>query len=177
MSHIKVYLSIGTNLGDRKKNIDTAMTLISHIPGVRVLSISDIMETEPWGFESYDNFLNCAVSIDYNPTEAKRKVCNTEQKLSDNVCVEEAIYLLNALKNIEWVMGRRETVKYNSSGKRIYHSRIIDIDILLYGTKVIRTEKITVPHPSMVSRDFVMIPLRQIADSKIMSAFPEIFGK
>ena len=74
-------------------------------------------------------------------------------------------------------MGRRATVKYNSSGKRIYHSRIIDIDILLYGTKVIRTEKITVPHPSMASRDFVMIPLRQIADSKIMSAFPEIFGK
>ena len=74
-------------------------------------------------------------------------------------------------------MGRRETLKFNSEGKRLYHSRIIDIDILFYGTENIRTERLTVPHPLMKERDFVMIPLRQIADSKIISSFPDIFGK
>lgn len=177
MNDIKVYLSIGSNLGDRKHNIDTALTLISHIPGVKLKDVSDILETEPYGFSSTHKFLNCAVVIEFNPLEAKKEVCNTDSRLSENTEVEEAIFLLNALKNIEWVMGRRDTVKYNSSGQRIYHSRIIDIDILFYGTKVINTERITVPHQSMAERDFVMIPLHQIADSNIKSAFPKIFGK
>lgn len=174
-NRIKVYLSLGSNLGDRNHNLDTALTLISHIPGVRLLEVSDFLETEPWGFSSSNKFLNCAASIEYNPTEAKKEVCNTEQRLSENVKMEEAIYLLNALKNIEWVMGRRDSLKFDSGGKRIYSSRIIDIDILLYGTKIIRTERLTVPHPSMATRDFVMIPLRQITDDEIKSAFPDIF--
>ena len=174
---IRVYISLGSNLGDRNNNLDTALTLISHIPGVKLMDVSDYLETEPWGFTPSHKFLNCAASIDYNPTETKKVVCNTEQRLSENVGEEESIYLLNALKNIEWVMGRRETLKFNSEGKRLYHSRIIDIDILFYGTENIRTERLTVPHPLMKERDFVMIPLRQIADSKIISSFPDIFGK
>lgn len=174
---IRVYLSLGSNLGDKKNNLDTALTLISHIPGVKLVEVSEFIETEPWGFSSSHKFLNCAAAIDYNPTETKKEVCNTEQRLSDNVEEEEAIYLLNALKNIEWVMGRRESVKFNSEGKRIYHSRLIDIDILLYSTKNIRTDKLTVPHPLMKERDFVMRPLLQITDDNIKSSFPDIFGK
>ena len=174
---ITVYLSLGSNIGDREHNMRTALTLISHIPGVKILRVSDNLETEPWGFSSTNKFLNCAASIEFNPRLAKLKVCSTDRKLSDNVEVEEAIYLLNALKNIEWVMGRRDTVKFNSEGKRIYHSRIIDIDILFFGKKVIDTERIKVPHVSMADRDFVMIPLRQIVDNDIISSFPKIFRK
>ena len=66
--------------------------------------------------------------------------------------------------------------EWDAAGHRIYHDRPIDIDILFWGTRRIRTTRLEIPHPLMAQRDFVMIPLREIADAQIMRAFPEIFA-
>ncbi|MGN1210265.1 MAG: 2-amino-4-hydroxy-6-hydroxymethyldihydropteridine diphosphokinase [Candidatus Cryptobacteroides sp.] len=161
--NIDVYLSLGSNIGDRRDNIDTALKLISHIPGVKVLNVSDIIETEPWGFECRRKFLNCVAEITFSP--------------SSDFVMEEAIYLLNAMKNIEWAMGRREKLVFDINGNRIYHSRIIDIDLLIFGKYRIDTKQLVIPHPLMSERDFVMIPLMQIVKKNIKSEFPEIFAK
>lgn len=156
-----VYLSLGTNLGDKERNINTALDLISLIPGVRIAAVSDLLETEPWGFESSDNFLNCAVKLEFS--------------YAHDGSVNEAVGLLDSFKDIERSMGRNTEVQFDNSGNRIYHSRIIDIDILFLGNKRIDTERLTIPHPLMEQRDFVMKPLIQIADEKIKSEFPEVF--
>ena len=74
-------------------------------------------------------------------------------------------------------MGRDEVIEFDSDGKRLYHSRSIDIDILLYGKQNIDNEILTIPHPLMVERDFVMIPLRQIVSEEEKEAFPEVFNR
>ena len=72
-------------------------------------------------------------------------------------------------------MGRTDPPEYDADGRRIYHSRIIDIDILFYGKEVIETEELTIPHPRIAERDFVKKPLKEIAKKSFREAFPEIF--
>lgn len=154
---IEVYLGLGSNIGDRKSYIDRALAMLDAQDGVRLDAVSDMLETEPWGFVSDSYFMNCAARI----------------------LVVESITpynLLSICKNIEKSLGRKENVEFDESGKRIYHSREIDIDILFYGTQKLDDENLKIPHPLMKSRDFVMIPLRQIISDKIIGAFPEILG-
>lgn len=135
-----LYLSLGTNLGDRQSNLDTALTLIGQRIGT-VSAKSSVMETEPWGFESSNFFLNMAVKV-----STKLKPMN----------------VLKAAKEIEREMGR--TVKSDTDG---YQDRIIDIDILLYDDLVMQTPELTIPHPLMQKRRFVMEPLSEIAPDLI----------
>ena len=113
-------------------------------------AVSSFIETEPWGFESEDKFINAAVLYElelpkgYNP-EA------------------EGLMILEICKGIERKMGRTELPKYDEKGNRIYTSRPIDIDILLFGDNRIDSPELTVPHKLMYEREFVMIPLREIA--------------
>lgn len=153
---IEVYLGLGSNIGDKKSYIDRALAMLDAQDGVRVDAVSDMLETEPWGFISDFDFMNCAAKI----------------------LVEESVTpysLLSICKNIEKSLGRKENVEFDESGKRIYHSREIDIDILFYGTQKLDDENLKIPHPLMKSRDFVMIPLRQIVSDKIIEAFPDIW--
>ena len=131
-----LYLSLGTNLGDRRSNLDTALELIAQRIGT-VQAKSEILETKPWGFESPNSFLNMAVKVKTNlgPRQA-----------------------LLATQGIEKEMGRTQ----KSVGK-IYHDRPIDIDILLCDDVVLSTRDLTIPHPLMHERMFVMQPLAQIA--------------
>lgn len=152
-----IYLSLGTNLGDREENLKRAIQELSRALKSTPTRISSIIETPSWGFDAPD-FLNCAVCFAWN-----RHWRNTPEKL------------LNICKDIEHRMGRVEDVSYDGQGKRIYHSRIIDIDILFYGEERIATETLTIPHKLISCRDFVKIPLGEIADSAIKSAFPELF--
>ena len=153
---IEVYLGLGSNIGDRKSYIDRALAMLDAQDGVRIDAVSDMLETNPWGFVSDSDFMNCAARI----------------------FVEESITpysLLSICKNIEKSLGRKENVEFDESGKRIYHSREIDIDILFYGTQKLEDENLKIPHPLMKSRDFVMVPLRQIISDKIIEAFPDIW--
>ena len=149
MYHI-VYLSLGTNLGDKEQNLLSAITTI----GRRIGSIraqSAFLATEPWGFESDNTFLNCAVCV--------------ETTLSP-------IALLDETQQIERDMGRtqKSTSRLSTVNCQLstvtYHDRIIDIDILLYDDLHITTPRLTIPHPLMYKRDFVLIPLREILPQK-----------
>lgn len=136
-----VYIGIGTNEGDRQRNMERALeSLDSRIGGER-LALSDIVETQAWGFDGPD-FLNAVVAY---------KLENPDP---------EKILLL--CKEIEREMGRDEVPEYDKKGNRIYHSRVIDLDILEIGDMEIHSARLTVPHPLIEKRDFVKIPLKQL---------------
>lgn len=136
-----LYLSLGTNLGDRQKNLSSALDYIGREVGT-IESESDVMETEPWGFESSNRFLNMVVKVETGlpPLE-----------------------VLHATQEIERKLGRTQ-----KSVDREYHDRLIDIDILLYDNLVVNTPELTIPHPLMYQREFVMKPLAQIAPELAM---------
>ena len=131
-----LYLSLGTNLGDRRSNLETALTHIAREVGT-VISSSDVIETEPWGFDSSNSFLNMAVKVE---------------------TLLQPLEVLHATQDIEHQMGRSE-----KSVNREYKDRLIDIDLLLYDDIVMNTPELTIPHPLMYQREFVMKPLLQVA--------------
>ena len=128
---VTIYLSLGSNIGDRQKNLDTALELLGQ--RVKLDKISSIYDTEPVGVPSQPRFLNL--------------ICQAATRL-------EPIALLKLAKGIEIRLGR--------SG-RSDAPRPIDIDILLYGDEVVNTPELTIPHPRMTQRAFVLIPLAEIA--------------
>ena len=129
------YLSLGSNLGDRKQLLHTAINEIAERVG-RVEAISSCIETEPVGFDSVHLFLNMAVRVttELNPYE-----------------------LLKVLKQLERDLGRTR-----KSHDGVHYDRTIDIDILLYNNLEINSEELQIPHPRMWERDFVMRPLKEI---------------
>lgn len=131
-----LYLSLGTNMGDRPKNLSQAMELIAREVGT-VVAASDVIETEPWGFDSGNAFLNMVAKVE---TEL------------------EPIDALHVTQDIEKRLGRSE-----KSVNGVYHDRIIDIDLLMYDDLTMNTPQLTLPHPLMRQRPFVMKPLSQIA--------------
>lgn len=138
----QVYLALGSNLGDRRANIERAVTLIGERMGT-VARRSSLMETEPWGFESIHRFLNAVI------------LCET--RLAPR-------QLLKAAKEIEHELGRKEAprpAQSPSAGAR-YADRPIDIDILLYDNLTVDEPDLQIPHPLMRQRDFVMKPLSEI---------------
>jgi len=131
-----LYLSLGTNMGDRPKNLSQAMELIAREVGT-VVAASDVIETEPWGFDSGNAFLNMVAKVE---TEL------------------EPIDALHVTQDIEKRLGRSE-----KSVNGVYHDRIIDIDLLMYDDLIMNTPQLTLPHPLMRQRPFVLEPLSQIA--------------
>ena len=144
MRQVPVYLSLGTNLGDRQARIDEALRRLDAAIGRPYEALSSIIETPAWGFDGPD-FLNCVVRY----RTARRPET-----------------LLKICKRIEWAMGRRDAPEYDAAGRRIYHDRPIDIDILLYGDERIDTPELQVPHPLMRQRAFIMGPLKEIFEQK-----------
>jgi 2-amino-4-hydroxy-6-hydroxymethyldihydropteridine diphosphokinase len=153
---VNVYFSLGSNLGDREANILEALRRMDEAFGVHYSALSSLIETEPMGF-SGGKFLNAAVLY--------------------RIPAESPLWTLYMIKSIEREMGRTDPPEYDSEGNRVYHSRIIDIDILFYGREIIDTPELTIPHKGIADRPFVMIPLRQIARRSLRMAFPEYFQK
>ena len=183
MRNVSVYFSLGTNLGDRLANLEEAERRLNAALGARAQSKSGIYETQAWGFEGED-FLNCVLRYDvpgdiFLRTRLPRPIASApsaaDSSESSEFTEQQALALLDAVKGIETEMGRMQNVEYDSDGKRIYHSRIIDIDILFIGTQRFALDRLTVPHPLMAQREFVMIPLYDVATPKLLMAFPEIF--
>ena len=146
---VDLYLSLGSNQGDRRKNIEDAISLLNIELGTPYKAVSSFLETEPWGFESESKFVNAAVHYELD----LKKGYNPEA---------EGMMVLDICKDIERKMGRTGKPQYDERGERIYTDRPIDIDILLFGDEKIDCEELTVPHRLMYERDFVMIPLREI---------------
>ena len=128
-----VYLGLGSNLGNRENNIRLALEQLKQCQ-IAVQKISSIIETEPVGGLRQDKFLNA--------------VCEAQTPLTP-------FDLIKTLKSIETNLGRTPTVRNGP--------RPIDIDILLYNNVMINTSELAIPHPRMTKRDFVMIPLQEIA--------------
>ena len=143
-------MSLGSNQGDRRKNIEDALSCLNVEFNVPYKAVSSFIETEPWGFESDDKFINAAVLYEIELPEGY----NAEA---------EGLMILETCKKVERMLGRMDKPEYDADGKRIYSSRPIDIDILLFGDNRIDCPELTVPHRLMFDRDFVMIPLREIA--------------
>ena len=130
-----VYLGLGTNLGDKRKNLNDAIRMLENLVG-EVEKVSSVIETEPEGFKSDNMFLNAVVKVRtaLSPFE-----------------------LLDITQDVEKSLGRKE-----KSSNGIYHDRVIDIDILLYDDINISTPRLVIPHPRMTQREFVMTPLAEI---------------
>lgn len=140
----RVYLLLGTNVGDKKHNLSEAIVHIEKLlpSSSSKIEKSSIYESEPWGFESDESFLNQAVSFE------------TELEPEE---------LLVLCKLVEKNMGREvEGEEYDNEGKRIYHSRIIDVDILLFGDRKVNLPNLTIPHKELYNRDFALIPLKEL---------------
>ena len=135
MADHQVYLGLGSNLGNRWENLEQAIRFIDEQVGP-VTRQSSFIETEPWGFESDNTFLNAAIC------------CETEK-------TPREVLLLT--QQIERDLGRR---KKSVAGS--YADRPIDIDILLYDDLTVNEPDLKIPHPLMYERDFVMIPLKEI---------------
>ena len=140
----RVFLGLGTNLGNKEENIGNAIQYIEELVG-NVVSQSALYHTEPWGFESTNTFINAAVAVE------------TSLTVRD---------VLDATKKIERLMGR--TYK---SVDRQYKDRIIDIDILFYNDLIINDEDLIIPHPLMQERLFVLQPLSEIAPDYVHPVF------
>lgn len=132
---MKCYLGLGTNLGNKHDNLKNALALIADRAG-EITAQSSVVESEPWGFNSDNHFLNMVIAI--------------ETQL-------QPLELLRRLQSIEREMGRKQNVK--NAG---YQDRIIDIDILLYEDWEVDLPELKIPHPLMKMRDFVIKPLNEI---------------
>lgn len=130
--HKLVYLSLGSNVGERAANLTAAINRLGSLG--EVVAVSSFYETEPVEFAAQPWFLNCAVKL------------NTEKMPKQ---------LLNGVLEIEQEMGRRRVQKNGP--------RTIDIDILLFGSSIIETKGLTIPHPALHQRRFVLEPLAEIA--------------
>ena len=131
------YLGLGTNLGaDKAANLRQAVDMLNEQAG-HVLACSSFIESEPWGFQSDNSFVNAVVALDTPHTPHE---------------------LLGITQAIERAMGRT-----HKSTNGNYSDRIIDIDILLYDDLIIDTPTLTIPHPLMLQREFVYKPLLEVA--------------
>lgn len=130
----KVYIGLGSNVGNKIDNLAGAILFIQDIGAVHISQVSSLYQTAPWGKTDQEDFINQVIAIE------------TELLPLD---------LLHKLQDIEIKLGRQRDVRWGP--------RIIDIDVLLYGREIINLEELKVPHPYLMQRLFVLIPLREIA--------------
>lgn len=130
----KAYISIGSNIGDKKKNIEESIERISNIKEIKVSKVSTLIKTKPWGMEDQDEFLNGAIEI-------KTTLSPKE--------------LMQTLLKIEAEMKRERILRWGP--------RIIDLDVIFYDDLISSDEEIILPHPRMEERTFVLEPLNEIA--------------
>jgi 2-amino-4-hydroxy-6-hydroxymethyldihydropteridine diphosphokinase len=138
----RAFISIGSNLGDRVKNLDRAIEGISRNPAITLIKKSSFYQTTPWGRTDQPLFINCAVEV--------------ETSL-------EPRQLLGFLKALEAKLGRTPATH---KGDR-WGPRVIDLDIVFYGDRIIEEEGLVIPHPHALERGFVMVPIEEIAPDLI----------
>lgn len=136
----RVYLLLGTNLGNLKENLVNAVDELSK-NGIKILKKSKIYKTKPWGKKDQPDFLNMAVEVETSLTPEK---------------------LLQTIKDIEKKLKREETEKWGP--------RIVDIDILFYGNRIVNEPELKIPHPYFFERNFAIIPMADIAPDFIPPA-------
>lgn len=127
------YAGLGSNLGNKKENIQKALSLLNEIEGISVMRVSSFYETEPVGYEDQDWFINAVAQIETSFSPQK---------------------VLKIFKEVEQKLGREESIRWGP--------RKIDIDILFYDQLVYKSNDLEIPHPKLHERAFVLIPLAEI---------------
>ena len=138
------YIAIGSNLGDRRSFIESAIKKMRLLANTKVNKVSSIIETLPQGGPPQGLYLNCVLAIETDLTPYQ---------------------LLQELQKIESMLGRARTV--------LNAPRTIDLDILTYGAICMKEEALCIPHPRMLERDFVLIPLKEIAPELVKKLRPK----
>lgn len=133
-----VFLGLGSNVGDRENQLKEAIRLLDEQSGIKVVKVSSFYETEPVGYVDQPDFLNLCVEI--------------QTELSPKAVLERGLAIEQQLHRVR---------------KERWGPRTLDIDILLYGDQIIEEQDLTIPHPRMTERAFVLIPLQEIAPNKI----------
>ncbi|WP_034681585.1 2-amino-4-hydroxy-6-hydroxymethyldihydropteridine diphosphokinase [Caldalkalibacillus mannanilyticus] len=136
---VEIYLSLGTNMGDRLFFLQEALRLLGESKNIQIAKASSIYETEPVGYTDQPAFLNMVI--------------HGQTSLSPE-------HLLETTQLVEQTLGRKREIRWGP--------RTIDIDILLYNNREIKMDHLTIPHPRMNERAFVMIPLAEIAPDLIV---------
>jgi len=135
---VDAYIALGSNMGERAANLDTAVRMLGETEGVEVVSVSSYIETEPIGYVEQGLFLNAAVRVTTSLTPQG---------------------LLRACLGIEDRMGGVREIHWGP--------RVIDLDVLLYGDEVVDTPDLKIPHPLMHERSFVLVPLCEIGPDAV----------
>lgn len=139
----RAFLALGSNIGDKAENLRAARNAIATLPGTTVLATSSVYRTPPWGKTDQDWFANAAIAV--------------ETPLAP-------LALLEACLAIEIQLGRIRRERWGP--------RVIDIDVLMHGDARLTSERLTLPHPAMAERAFVLIPLREIAPDIAIAGRP-----
>jgi 2-amino-4-hydroxy-6-hydroxymethyldihydropteridine diphosphokinase len=129
-----IFIALGTNIGNRRDNLNNALSALEEKQIFQIDQSSHIYETEPWGYLDQDSFLNMVIQ---------------------GSSIHPPTILLKKLKSLEIQLGRSPTFHYGP--------RVIDMDILFYDQQIVKTPKLIIPHPEMQNRDFVLFPLCEIA--------------
>lgn len=146
-----VYLSLGSNLGDRVGYIQQAVSLLGANPNINIVATSSFYETEPWQMHSENWFVNAVIQI------------------STPLQPEE---LLKECKNIETMLGRKR-----EEGSNTYSDRTIDIDIIFYDNLILNTPNLTIPHRFFHRRVFMLVPMLEIAQDFVHPLFNKTVEK
>jgi len=148
---MRAYLSIGSNMGERGHYLQEALLRLAAKTGIKIVRLSQVYETSPWGYAAQREFWNQAVELD---------------------TILEPLELLRACQEVEASLGRQRTTRWGP--------RTIDIDILLYDNRTSNTAELVLPHPRLEERAFVLGPLREIAPDLILPSgrsIQEVFGE
>jgi len=137
------YIGLGTNLGERRANLDRALSLLAASPGVRLLRAARVYETAPVGYTAQPRFLNTVAEVETDLSPAD---------------------LLAVLQRIEAELGRVRTVRWGP--------RTIDLDLLLYDDLTLDDPALTIPHPRMAERAFVLVPLAELIPDRLLNGRP-----
>ena len=130
----RVFIGLGSNQGNQTLNLQEALKALAEDPEIEIMKVSSVYMTEPVGYEDQPWFYNAVVEME------------TAYRPED---------LLDKLLQVEQILGRIRTIRWGP--------RTVDLDLLLYGDEVIETDRLSVPHPRMLERDFVLVPLAEIA--------------
>lgn len=139
MDH-RVFIGLGSNVGDPKENLKQALKMLAETEGIQVDKVSSLYMTEPVGYEDQPWFYNCVAQLCTDKTPSA---------------------LLDILQDIENRLGRVRTIRWGP--------RTVDLDILLFDDLTIENDRLSVPHPRMLERAFVMVPLSEIAGDLMLS--------
>ena len=152
---VSLYLSLGSNVEPREEHIRRALALLEERWGMACAACSALVETEPWGRwkGTPERFLNAAARFELPDATSDYEA--------------RALSLLADCKAVERALGREEILEYDADGTRIYHPRPIDIDLLLWGELTLNFPTLQIPHPRMWEREFVLIPLSQVAQGPL----------